>query len=102
MLKPIVRYGSSALTARAAEVTRALFFAHRSAERGHQIALDACGRFSNCDARPLLDLGMRLGEGSGAALALPVLRAAAAIMKDMATFESAAVSAGVRASDHAG
>ena len=42
--------------------------------------------------RPLLDLGMRLGEGSGAALALSVVRAAAALFTDMATFEGAGVS----------
>jgi nicotinate-nucleotide--dimethylbenzimidazole phosphoribosyltransferase len=48
----------------------------------------------------LLDLGLRLGEGSGAALAVPVLRAAAAIMRDMATFASAEISAGEHATDH--
>jgi nicotinate-nucleotide--dimethylbenzimidazole phosphoribosyltransferase len=63
-----------------------LFFAHRSAEHGHALALEALG------ARPLLDLGMRLGEGSGAALALPILRAAARIMTEMATFSGAGVS----------
>jgi nicotinate-nucleotide--dimethylbenzimidazole phosphoribosyltransferase len=73
-------------------LARALFFAHRSAEKGHALALDSCGVLSGCDARPLLDLNMRLGEGSGAALAMPILRAAAAIMRDMATFESAGVS----------
>jgi nicotinate-nucleotide--dimethylbenzimidazole phosphoribosyltransferase len=88
--------------ARVAELTHALFFAHRSAERGHRLALDACAAFANCDARPLLDLGMRLGEGSGAALALPMLRAAAAVMRDMATFASADVSAGEHASAHGG
>ncbi|HEY4306526.1 MAG TPA: nicotinate-nucleotide--dimethylbenzimidazole phosphoribosyltransferase [Gemmatimonadaceae bacterium] len=85
---------------RLAELTRALFFAHRSAERGHRLALEACAQFVDCDARPLLDLGMRLGEGSGAALALPILRAAAAVMKDMATFASAEVSAGEHAEEH--
>jgi len=40
----------------------------------------------------MLDLGMRLGEGTGAALAIPMLRAAAAIMRDMATFSGAGVS----------
>lgn len=86
----------------ATSLAGALFFAHRSAERAHSIALDACAAFPNCDARPLLDLGMRLGEGSGAALALPILRAAASVMKDMATFASAEISAGERASDHQG
>ena len=61
-----------------------------------------CGKFDNCDARPLLDLGLRLGEGSGAALAMPILRAAAAVMRDMATFESAEISAGERAAEHGG
>jgi nicotinate-nucleotide--dimethylbenzimidazole phosphoribosyltransferase len=67
-------------------IAPALFFAHRSAERGHGVALDALG------ARPLLDLDLRLGEGTGAALAIPLLRAAARILRDMATFESAGVS----------
>ncbi|HEU4662699.1 MAG TPA: nicotinate-nucleotide--dimethylbenzimidazole phosphoribosyltransferase [Dokdonella sp.] len=86
---------------RLGELTPALFFAHRSAERGHRLALEMCGAFAGCDARPLLDLGLRLGEGSGAALAMPVLRAAAAVMRDMATFASANVSAGEHAAEHA-
>jgi len=53
-------------------------FAHRSAEPGHDAMLAHLG------AVPLLDLGMRLGEGSGAALALPLLRAAAAVLCEMA------------------
>jgi len=61
-------------------------FAHRSAEAGHVLALQALG------AEPLLDLGLRLGEGSGAALAMPLLVAAAALLSDMASFESAGVS----------
>ena len=63
-----------------------LVFAHRSAEPGHEVVLDALG------ASPLLDLGMRLGEGTGALLAWPILRAAAAMLSDMASFESAGVS----------
>ena len=47
--------------------------------------LDALG------LEPLLDLGLRLGEGSGAALALPLVRAALAILDEMATFEDAGV-----------
>jgi nicotinate-nucleotide--dimethylbenzimidazole phosphoribosyltransferase len=66
----------------------ALFFAHRSAERGHRVALEALG------VEPLLDLDLRLGEGTGAALAMPLLRSAAAILNDMATFAEAGVSGG--------
>ncbi|MGB0722423.1 MAG: nicotinate-nucleotide--dimethylbenzimidazole phosphoribosyltransferase [Gammaproteobacteria bacterium] len=62
-----------------------LIFAHRSAEPGHGCILQALG------ARPLLDLELRLGEGSGAALALPLLHAACALHADMATFETAGV-----------
>jgi nicotinate-nucleotide--dimethylbenzimidazole phosphoribosyltransferase len=87
--------------ARVESLARALFFAHRSAERGHQLVMDACGRFENCDARPLLDLGLRLGEGTGAALAVPLLRAAAAVMREMATFASAGVSDGGHAEHRA-
>jgi nicotinate-nucleotide--dimethylbenzimidazole phosphoribosyltransferase len=71
-------------------IHRALFFAHRSAERGHGLALEALG------GRPLLDLDLRLGEGTGAALAIPLLRAAARILRDMATFQSAGVSGAER------
>jgi nicotinate-nucleotide--dimethylbenzimidazole phosphoribosyltransferase len=62
-----------------------LIFSHRSAEQGHRLVLDAL------DARPLLDLDLRLGEGSGAAVALPILRLACALHNDMATFAEAAV-----------
>lgn len=78
----------------------ALFFAHRSAERGHSAALAACAKFDGCDARPLLELDLRLGEGTGAALAIPLLRASAAVMRDMATFAAAGVSAGEHADAH--
>lgn len=59
---------------------------HRSAERGHIIILDHLG------LRPLLDLQMRLGEGSAAGLAMPIIEAAAATLSDMATFAEAGVS----------
>jgi nicotinate-nucleotide--dimethylbenzimidazole phosphoribosyltransferase len=67
------------------EVKHYAVFAHCSAEAGHSIALQSLG------ATALLDLGLRLGEGSGAALAMPLLKNATAIMREMATFESAAV-----------
>lgn len=63
-----------------------LLFSHRSAERGHAIVLDALG------ARPLIDLDLRLGEASGAATALPIIRLACALHNGMATFAEAAVS----------
>lgn len=59
--------------------------AHRSAEPGHKAMTDMLGK------TPLLDLGLRLGEGSGAAVAMPLLDSAAALLKEMATFQSAAV-----------
>jgi nicotinate-nucleotide--dimethylbenzimidazole phosphoribosyltransferase len=63
-----------------------LFAAHRSTEPGHAPLLQIIGQ------RPLLDLEMRLGEGTGAALAIPVVRAAVEAFTGMATFASAAVS----------
>ncbi|MCL7930996.1 nicotinate-nucleotide--dimethylbenzimidazole phosphoribosyltransferase [Halomonas llamarensis] len=63
-----------------------LVFGHRSEEPGHATALEAL------DAQPLLALGMRLGEGSGAALAFPLLQAAAGMLNEMATFADAGVS----------
>lgn len=69
-----------------------LFLAHRSAERGHQLAIGSLGQICGRPLLPMLDLNMRLGEGSGAALAMPILRAAARIMTEMATFQSAGVS----------
>lgn len=65
-----------------------LFGSHQSVEPGHRIVLDELG------VRPLFDFSMRLGEGSGAALALPVLQGAARVLKEMATFAEAGVSDG--------
>jgi nicotinate-nucleotide--dimethylbenzimidazole phosphoribosyltransferase len=61
-------------------------FAHCSSEHAHRALLD------DLKVQPLLDLGMRLGEGSGAALALSVVRSAVALFTEMATFEGAGVS----------
>jgi nicotinate-nucleotide--dimethylbenzimidazole phosphoribosyltransferase len=63
-----------------------LIASHVSAEPGHRIVLERLGLV------PILDLGLRLGEGSGAALAIPVLIAASAILAEMATFDGAGVS----------
>lgn len=60
--------------------------AHRSVERGHRVALAALGK------EPLLDLDMRLGEGTGAALAMNLVEAAVAVLTEVATFEEASVS----------
>jgi nicotinate-nucleotide--dimethylbenzimidazole phosphoribosyltransferase len=59
---------------------------HRSQERGHGKALEALG------LRPLIDLDLRLGEGTGAVLALPLVRASVHLLKEMATFDEAGVS----------
>ncbi|MEN6467150.1 MAG: nicotinate-nucleotide--dimethylbenzimidazole phosphoribosyltransferase [Syntrophaceae bacterium] len=60
--------------------------AHRSVERGHRVAMAALGK------EPLLDLDMRLGEGTGAALAMNLVDAAVRVLTEVATFEEAAVS----------
>ncbi|MBV1871008.1 MAG: nicotinate-nucleotide--dimethylbenzimidazole phosphoribosyltransferase, partial [Gammaproteobacteria bacterium] len=65
-----------------------LIFSHQSAEAGHRHILQAL------DAKPLLDLNMRLGEGSGAAVALPLLKTACLLHNNMATFAQADVSQG--------
>lgn len=69
-----------------AAVLQRCVFAHRSGERGHALLL------AQLQAQPLLDLGLRLGEGSGAALAWPLLVSACAMLREMASFESAGVS----------
>lgn len=63
--------------------------AHQSAEPGHQAAL------KRLDKKPLLELGMRLGEGTGAALAMHLLEAAVRILTRMATFDEAGISGGI-------
>jgi nicotinate-nucleotide--dimethylbenzimidazole phosphoribosyltransferase len=80
--------GAAALIAAAIApmVPARLVASHTSAEPGHRIVLERLG------LRPLLDLELRLGEGSGAALAIPLVRAAASILAEMATFDDAAVS----------
>lgn len=62
------------------------FFAHQSEELGHKNVLERLG------VVPILSLGMRLGEASGAALALPIIRASTRLLCEMATFETAGVS----------
>ena len=68
------------------DITHWLLFAHRSTEPGHHHVLNALG------ASPWLDLKLRLGEGSGAAVLIPILRLACALHNDMATFAEAQIS----------
>ncbi|MGR5068096.1 nicotinate-nucleotide--dimethylbenzimidazole phosphoribosyltransferase [Vibrio alfacsensis] len=68
-----------------AETRDYMLFAHHSEENGHKFVLECL------EAEPLLDLGLRLGEGTGAALALPLVKAAAQFYNKMASFESAGV-----------
>jgi nicotinate-nucleotide--dimethylbenzimidazole phosphoribosyltransferase len=67
-----------------------LFFSHRSAEGGHALALE------HFKLRPILDLDLRLGEGTGAALAMNVIDSALDLLHNMATFEGAGVSGKLR------
>ena len=80
--------GAAALAASALapDATAACFAGHRSVEPGHTLALDRLG------LTPLVDLGLRLGEGTGALLALPLVQSAARALRDVATFDSAGVS----------
>jgi len=80
--------GAAALVAAGLEPNAAgyLIASHRSQEIGHRIMLERLG------LTPLLDLEMRLGEGTGAALAMPIIEAACKVLNEMATFEGAGVS----------
>ncbi|MEO3756495.1 nicotinate-nucleotide--dimethylbenzimidazole phosphoribosyltransferase [Streptomyces sp. B6B3] len=82
-----VSAGAAALAARAMspEAVSVCIAGHRSAEPGHVAALTALG------LRPLVDLDLRLGEGTGALLALPVVQSAARALREVATFDSAGV-----------
>ena len=92
MRKPVLIDGfistAGALIAQRLAPTAAEYMiaAHRSMEPGHGIALGLLGK------EPLLDLSLRLGEGTGAALAMNLVEAAARILTEVATFEDAAVS----------
>jgi nicotinate-nucleotide--dimethylbenzimidazole phosphoribosyltransferase len=79
---------SAALVVRAMEPAAldCVVYSHRSAERGHRRMLEALR------ARPLLDLDMRLGEGTGAAIGISLVESAIRLYREMATFESAGVS----------
>lgn len=89
---PIVADGFISTTAAALALTLEpnagdyLFNGHRSAERGHTALIDFIGE------QPLLDLSMRLGEGTGAALAMQIIESAARLLSEMATFSDAGVS----------
>jgi nicotinate-nucleotide--dimethylbenzimidazole phosphoribosyltransferase len=86
--------GAAVLVAQrlAPHVTQRCVFSHRSDEFGHALMLRHLGAGARQPARALLDLGLRLGEGSGAALAWPLLVSACALLREMASFESAGVS----------
>lgn len=78
--------GALAAVMMRAEIKDYLFFSHLSQEKGHRFFMDAF------KARPILDLDMRLGEGTGAALAMMVIEGAVKIYNEMATFSAAGVS----------
>jgi nicotinate-nucleotide--dimethylbenzimidazole phosphoribosyltransferase len=86
LLDGFVTASAALVAARIEPGVRDYFVAsHLSPEPGHALVLADLG------LQPLLDLGLRLGEGSGAALALPILQSALALLADMATFEQAGV-----------
>ena len=81
----IVSVAALALTRLAPDARHGLVFGHRSAEHAHGRVLEAL------EAQPLLTLGLRLGEASGALAAYPLLELACSLHNQMATFESAGV-----------
>ena len=83
---------SAALVVRAMEPSAldCVVYSHCSAERGH------CGMLEALGARPLMNLDMRIGEGSGAAIGISLVESAVRLYREMATFESAGVSGGSR------
>lgn len=68
------------------EIINYTFFSHKSGENGHRYQLEFLG------VKPILDLNLRLGEGTGAVLAVPILQSAIKILNEMASFDSAGVS----------
>jgi nicotinate-nucleotide--dimethylbenzimidazole phosphoribosyltransferase len=78
--------GALAACRMAPQIQQYLFFSHLSSESGHKMFFEKCG------IRPILDLDMRLGEGTGAALGMFIVEAAIRIYNEMATFDSAGVS----------
>ena len=77
---------AAAAVAEDSRVASTLFYSHASAERGAAAALAAAGASAG-GGRAALAMGLRLGEGSGAVLAVPLLRAAAALMRDMGSLQ---------------
>jgi nicotinate-nucleotide--dimethylbenzimidazole phosphoribosyltransferase len=86
LLDGFISSTAALVAARLAPAARdAMIAAHVSSERGHRLVLDDLG------LEPLLDLGLRLGEASGAALALPLLASSVALLNEMAEFAEAGV-----------